>query len=159
MTKNENETTPLISATKLAARWNKHQSTIARMVRDGVIKPVARAGCQMTFSMTDVHRVEEGIFPKLRELPSIVTLLNLEREKLTPAGLDSLSNVFYSVPYSDRLDAGLLAGYLELGYRLISAVSRAESMRTIAGSPELIAKVKNIQGTVNGLLPQEGLYN
>ena len=75
---------PLISATKLAARWGKHPSTITRMARDGVINPVAKAGSQMTFSMSDVLRVEAGIFPKLRELPNILSLLGLELAELTP---------------------------------------------------------------------------
>ena len=108
----------------------------------------------MTFSMSDVLRVEAGIFPKLRELPNILSLLGLELAELTPTERESLCGVFYSVPYNHRLDGGLLAVYLELGLRLLKAVSRAESMRTIAGAPELAVKVKEMQAVVTSLLPK-----
>ena len=159
MTENANETIPWISLTKLAARWGKHPSTVARLVREGLISPVTRAGHQMTFSVADVERVEAGMPPNQLALTAILSLLGLENAKLTPAEREFLLNVFYSVPYAHRFDVGFLKTYLDLACRVISAVSRAESMRTIAGSPDLIVKVKNIQRAVNSLFPQEGLHN
>jgi hypothetical protein len=54
------ETSPIISATQLARRWSKHGSTIAAWVKAGGIKPVLRAGTQMSFAMSDVLRIEGG---------------------------------------------------------------------------------------------------
>ena len=98
---------PLISATRLAQRWGKHLSTIKRMVRDGIITPATRAGNQMGFALPDILRVEAGQLPKQRGLKSLspdqraavsglLELLGLEGEELTPAGIESLLNVYHS---------------------------------------------------------------
>ncbi len=159
------EQSPLISATKLAARWRCHITTIGRKVRDGDIKPAARAGSQMSFAMSDVLRVEAGLMPKRgglqkltpgqrAALPPILSLLNLEGAELTPGECESICNVYFSVPYEHRKDGQLLAGYLELVMLSLRAICRAESFDTIGNSPALIGMVKDLSLTVQQLLPR-----
>ena len=156
---------PLISATKLAARWNCHISTIKRKVRDGVIKPAARSGHQMSFAMSDVVRVEAGLMPKQRglqgltegqraALPSILALLHLEHAELTADECGALCSVYHSVPYEQRKDGTLLAIYLELVMRSLRAIGRAESLETIAESAALTVLVRDVCATAAGLLPR-----
>jgi hypothetical protein len=155
---------PLISATDLAVRWKCHISTIARKVKAGTIKPVFRSGPQMSFSMSDVLRVEAGLMPLQRGVESltegqkaalsgILTLLGLEQAELTPGQLKLLCDRFYSMPYEDRKDGRLVSAQLEVAMLCLRAGSRAESMATIADSPELVETVKDMQAVVNGLLP------
>jgi len=59
-TQNIPEQTPILSATQLARRWSKHGSTITAWVNAGHIKPVLRAGTQMSFALSDVQRIEAG---------------------------------------------------------------------------------------------------
>jgi hypothetical protein len=155
---------PLISATDLAVRWDCHISTIARKVKAGIIKPVFRSGPQMSFSMSDVLRVEAGLMPLQRGVESltegqkaalsgILTLLGLEQAELTPGQLKLLCDRFYSMPYEDRKDGRLVSAQLEVAMLCLRAGSRAESLATIAGSPALIETVKDMQAVIGGLLP------
>ena len=88
-------------------------------------------------------------------MPQILSLMGLENSKLSRKLLDSLSNIFYSMPYAHRHDEDRLAIHLELCYRLISAICRSETMKTVAGSPVLVAKLRKILDAVASLLPKE----
>jgi hypothetical protein len=153
-----------ISATDLAVRWDCHISTIARKVKAGIIKPVFRSGPQMSFSMADVLRVEAGLMPRQQvvnsltegqkaAIPGILTLLGLEQAELTPSELLLLCNIFHSMPYAQRKDGRVVNAHLAVLMLCLRAVSRAESMATIADSPELVETVKDMQAVVNGLYP------
>ena len=161
------EHSPLISATGLGTRWGKRGPALARMERDGVIAPVARAGHQKSYAMADVLRVEAGLMPKQRalrdlsetqraSLPGILTLLGLTGAELTAEECLSLLAVFHSVPYDCRGDEATLIAHLELGNMLLHAVSRAETFAAIKAAPALQAAVRDLQLVVNRLADQGG---
>ena len=134
------------------------------MVRDGIITPATRAGNQMGFALPDILRVEAGQLPKLRGLksltpdqraavPGLLELLGLEREELTPAGIESLLNVYHSMRYDRRLDGLEVGVHLELLARSVRAVSRSETVATIAASDTLTDQVRELARLVGGLMP------
>lgn len=85
----------------------------------------------------------------------ILNLMGIENLMLSRKLVELLSDIFYSMPYEHRHDEGRLAVQLELGYRLVSAICRAETMDTIASSPALVAQLKKILEAVSSLLPKE----
>ena len=108
--------------------------------------------------MSPVHRcsVTGGVLTD-RQLCmlQILGLMNLENSKLSRKLLELLSNIFYSMPYEHRHDVDRLAIHLELCHRQVSAICRAETMKTIAGSPVLVAKLKKILDAITELMPKE----
>lgn len=155
----------IISATKLAARWNCHYSTINRRVGDGVIIPIARAGQQMTFAMQDILRYEAGRLPKQRKLarlsqgeqaalPGVLALMGLDQAELTQSECKSILAIFYSVPYEHRKDVSAMAVYFELGLLLLKAMGRAETRDTIKASPMLQGMVKDLLSAVVNIYPE-----
>lgn len=156
--------TPMISATKLAERWNCHLSTISRKVKTGALKPVLRSGPQMLFAVSDILRVESGLMPKHRgaksltvgqqaALPGILALLGIEGADLTPSDCESLCGIFHSVLHEDRWDLDFLARHIELQMMGARAICRAETIETVGASPVLTAMVRDLYTTVISLIP------
>lgn len=96
-----------------------------------------------------------AVTDRQRCMLEILSLMGLENSKLSRELVKLLSDIFYSIPYEHRHDEGRVAVHLELGYRLVSAICRAETMDTIASSPALVAKLKKILDSVSSLLPKE----
>lgn len=87
-------------------------------------------------------------------LQAPLDLLGLSNAKLTQTELKSLCNIYNSVPYDHRTDVHILASNLELAQLGIRALSRAETMQTISGSPALQKMVQGLLSTVQALLPR-----